>query len=187
MTDNPSPAFLDILPEVERLARWTFRADKPERRAERVQEAVCQSWAMFARAYHKGKCLPAHGLVWYACQAVRSGRQFCGTFQRDIMYDGIADKRAEDPNQRARREPVADGDASALAPWSRVGILPRVAFALDWRAFLSQRDDIDRTIADMLPKGFSATESAGAAGVSCATVTQRRHKMLEDWTEHQDA
>jgi len=83
-SDDAQDGFLMILPEVGRLLRWCFRDRTPEQKEELVQEALCQCWAMCARAHQRGKTLPAHGLAWYGWLATKSGRRFCWESKRSV-------------------------------------------------------------------------------------------------------
>jgi len=162
--------FLTILPEVGRLLRWCFRSEDAERREELVQDTLCRAWAMYVRAFERGKRLGSHGLAWYAWLGARDGRRFCGQPKRSVenwvSIDSVDPEELLAPDWK-NRWPVADS----------------VAFRLDWQQFVGHQSDQDARAIGLLAVGHSRSDAAGLMGVSPARMTQRMKRVTENWAE----
>ena len=167
---NSHDGFLMILPEIGRLLRWCFRHEGLDQREELVQDALCKCWAMYARAWERGKKLPAHGLAWYAWLSTKSGRRFCWESKRSVQNWTSIDALDLDELLACDlkgRWPVAD----------------QVAFRIDWAEFVGRCNAKERQAIALLAMGHKRSEVADLLGVSPAWMTQHMNRVYRDWQE----
>ena len=70
--------FVEMLPEVQRIAGHVFAALDSESREEAVAETVAMCWQNHGHCVGQGKDIAAPSLAYYATLGVRSGRTLCG-------------------------------------------------------------------------------------------------------------
>jgi len=167
---NSHDGFLMILPEIGRLLRWCFRHEGLDQREELVQDALCKCWAMYARAWERGKKLPAHGLAWYAWLATKSGRRFCWESKRSV--------------QNWTSLEVVDPDELLAADWrDRWPVADQAAFRLDWSEFVARCTSQDAKAMALLAVGHRRCEAAELLGVSPAWMTTHMNQAHRAWED----
>ena len=77
--------FLDIMPDIEKIAACAFRQLDPDAREEAVAEAVAQCWQNHLHCHAEGKAPGASSMAYYAVQSVRSGHLFAGSSSTDVL------------------------------------------------------------------------------------------------------
>lgn len=176
-------AFLDLLPRLERQARYQFRALDPERRAEATQEAVALARKAYRDATRQGNDLAeiANGIINFSIRRVGAGRRLGGRPGRDLL------SRSAQQSHRFRvgslSTPLPHGGCLADAIAAEAPPVPdQVADRLDCRAWRAALPDTDRAWADDLALELGTTEAAQRHGVSPARVSQKRRELARSWT-----
>jgi hypothetical protein len=200
---NPDPLharFLALLPRIERHARVYFRDIKcPDRKEDRVREAVAICWQWSIRLAERGKDPTAFAsvLAGFACRAIRCGRRVAGQesandvlserAQRrhgfrvsslpssvrnchEQLYGGVTSQRQQDVFEERLRE-------NAVTP-----IPDQVQFKIDFRAWRSTLSERNRRLLDDLMAGEHTQDVSWRYGLTPGRVSQLRREFHADWT-----
>ena len=77
--------FIEMLPDVQRIAGHVFAALDSESREEAVAETVAMCWQNHLHCAGQGKEIGAPSLTHYATLGMRSGRTLCGQSSTDVL------------------------------------------------------------------------------------------------------
>ena len=180
--------FQEMLPQIERYLRITFRGLDPDARAEAVQEGLVNALVAYRRLYEKGKVDLAYPsvLARFAARQIRDGRRVAERLNiRDVMSPharqkkGIKVERLDrfDEEENAWKEVLIEDRHSTPAEVAAA----RIDFAA-WSGLLPIRL---RKIAKLLAMGESAGTVAKRFKVSAGRISQLRRELKMSWETFQ--
>ena len=172
------PAFATIMPEIEARSRRHYAHLPAADQDEKVQESVCQAFALYDSAVRRGngRFTPA-SLAIYANRAVDQGRRFAGYTTTDALDQG-------------RSVSLSQLDSEG---WTRIGEalvqrwtspLDQARIRIDWPAFLTN-DLAEREafMTDELAAGSTRSEIARELGLCPSRITQLLGRVAEAYEE----
>ena len=183
--------FVEMLPEVERRARLTFRELDVEGREEAVSEVVAHCWRNYMHCASDKRAVPASSLAHYAMLGVKSGRSFAGQSSLDVLsprtkllgrvsVESLDGARA---NQGVGGEGTGWWDRSETREDRRLWERPpeRVRVKHDYGGFLSNGlvNSQEKLTFNLLAEGHSTSEIAEHLQVSSPRVCQLKHSLAE--------
>ncbi len=174
------PAFLEMLPAIQRHARISFRHVNAEAREDLVQEVVANSLVAFLRLFSLGKAELAYPsvLARYGAAQARDGRRVGGHLNSNDVMSRYAQ----------RRKGFEVEWIDAMMPEDRTATPAEVATArMDIRAWLETLTPRNREIASLLAVGESTCETARRFGLSAGRISQLRGELCESWVAFQGA
>src|SRR5262245_42746063 len=182
------PAFLSILPRIERHGRVYFRHVRcPDRKADAIGEMVALSWRWFVRLAEQGKDATRFPsvLATFAARAVYSGRRLAGACKAKDALSPAAQRRHGFAVGRLPDFSTLNGNplAEALQDNTRSPVLDQVAFRFDFPAWLASLGARDRGIAQDMAQGHRTGELAQKYGLSPARISQLRREFYRDWQQ----
>ncbi|MCH7687365.1 MAG: hypothetical protein IH899_11900 [Planctomycetes bacterium] len=172
------PAFLEMLPAIQRHARISFRHLDAEAREDLVQEVIANSLVAFLRLFSLGKAELAYPsvLARYGVAQARDGRRVGGRLNANDVLSRYA--------QRRRGFEVEWIDH--MMPEDRSATPAEVATArMDIRAWLETLTPRNREIASLLAVGESTGETAKRFGLSSGRISQLRGELCGSWGKFQ--
>jgi hypothetical protein len=181
--------FLELLPAIQRFARFAFRHLDPAGRDEAVAEATAIALVAYRRLVDRGRQSIAYAspLARYAVLHVRSGRRVGGPQDHADVLSRVAQQRHGFQVNSLHR---AD---HARAPWvEKLVVEDRRATPADvaatridfcsWLATLPRRQ---REIARVLASGETTKTAARQFAVTEGRISQVRRELAESWARHQ--
>jgi hypothetical protein len=194
--------FLQLIPIVERQARFAFRGRPEADREEAAAEAVAAAYASYvglkARGRNPVRDFPT-ALAAYAVLHVKAGRQMgsrnnstdalspLAQRKRGFRVEplpnsfGVARDRLQSTNDRRRQDEFEEH----LRDNTRSAVPDQAAFRIDFPAFLAELGPRDRTLARFLALSNSAQVAADRFGLSEGRVSQLRKTWREWWCRFQ--
>jgi hypothetical protein len=181
--------FLDLLPAIQRFARFAFRHLDPAGRDEAVAEATAIALVAYRRLVQRGRQSIAYAtpLARYAVLHVRSGRRVGGPQDHTDVLSRVA-------QQRHGFQVVSFHRADhARAPWveqlvvedRRATPADVAATRIDFRAWLTKLPRRQREIARVLASGETTKTAARKFVVTEGRISQVRRELAESWARHQ--
>ena len=82
--EHAQQTFLEMMPDIEKIAGCAFRELDPDAREEALAETVAQCWQNHLHCCQEGKDPGASSMTYYAVRSVRSGRRFAGSSSTDV-------------------------------------------------------------------------------------------------------
>ena len=172
--------FVAFLPELRRVLGAKFRHLDAEARGEYVSEAIALAFGVWLSAKRRGKDVGVYSLCSFAALLVKSGRKFAGERETDVLSEAGRVMRRVPPvfylgTGRALNDLMLEDRRSR---WS---VPDRVAFKLDWTAYLDRQPRRTRQIIEMLGQGYLRKEAAAALRITPPAVTLRMNNAYRDW------
>jgi len=174
------------LPTIERHARFHFRFVKcPDKKADRIAEAIALSWKWFLRLEERGKDVAKFVTVFarFAARAARNGRRLAGMDRSKDVLSFRAQQRwrfslisLEDHS--TMHENVLD---DAVCDNTQTPPPDAAAFRIDFPCWLAGLGERNRRLATDLMVGGQTLVVARKFGVSPARVSQLRQQFHHDW------
>jgi hypothetical protein len=195
---------LELLPTIERTARYQFRYIRcPNHRAECVAETCALAWKWFVRLYGRGKDAGHFVAVFarFASRAVKCGRRATGQeSSRDVMSRAAQQRHGFQVSSLGssvcwshgrlygapQGQEMLDSLEERLHSNTQTPIPDQVAFRMDWPRFFHRLSRRDRQLATFLSLGNSAKAAADKFGVSPGRVTQLRQSWCRAWREFEE-
>jgi len=192
-------AFLTILPQIERHARFYFRHVRcASKKEDLIAETIALSWAWYGRLVRKGKDVTKFvgALARYAARAARCGRRLTGQENAKDVLSSLAQQRHgftvaslpastcksfEKIYSTVRGQEDMDGWEERLHDNTVTPVPDQVSFRLAYPQFVRSLGRRDRRIAHFLSLGNSAKEAAQKFKVSPGRVTQLRQGWCRAW------
>ena len=174
------PAFLEMLPAIQRHARISFRHLDAEAREELVQEVIANSLVAFLRLLTLGKAELAYPsvLARYGAAQARDGRRVGGHLNANDVMSRYAQ----------RRKGFEVEWINNMMPEDRTATPAEVATArMDIRAWLETLSPRNREIASLLAVGETTCETAKQFGLSSGRISQLRGELCGSWEKYQGA
>ena len=169
--------FVQMMPDIERIAGSVFRHINPVDREEAVAETVAMCWKNYLHCVLVGKDVKASSMAFYAVQTVKSGHSMCGGSGTDAL------------SQPARTPPEYPAEGAQNCRWPDALVDKRVwerplehtRIKLDYTQFLQLPDvtEQERGVFELLAQGFRTSEIAQHLGVSAPRVCQLKNSMGE--------
>ena len=181
--------FVEMLPDVERRARLTFRDLDVEAREEAVAEVVAHCWKNYLHCALDGRAVPASSLAHYAMLGVKSGRCFAGQSSLDVLSPRtrllgrvtVGSLDAAPANQGLGGDGIGWWDRSNTLEDKRLWQRPpeRVRVKHDYGAFLGsgQVNPQEKLTFNLLAEGHSTSEIAEHLQVSAPRVCQLKESL----------
>ena len=181
--------FLELLPDIERYARWAFRGLDVECREEAVQDVRANASRAYKRLadLNREEVAYAGALARFAVAQYREGRRV-GTpiNSRDVCSPqrkrstGIRVYHFGIPGRHAQvwEEGLVDNTTSPIPD--------QVAFRIDFPRWLATHSPRDRRIAEELMVGNRPLDVARSHGISPARVSQVRRELATSWAQFED-
>ena len=181
--------FVEMLPDVERRARLTFRDLDVEAREEAVSEVVAHCWKNHVHCVSDNRVVSAASLAHYGMLGVKSGRCFAGQSSLDVLSPRtrLLGRVTVGSLDAAPGNHALGGDCQAW--WDRSDTLEdrrlwerppeRVRVKHDYGAFL--RDGLvssqEKLTFNLLAEGHSTSEIAEHLQVSAPRVCQLKQSL----------
>lgn len=177
--------FLGMLPRIKQYASIQFQQFPADQQEELVAEVVGLAWGMFSRLVERRRteCAFATPLANFAVRQVRCGRglglqgnvsdvgsRLC-KLQKGIHVESI--QKLDQQNDEWRKSMVQDRRQSPIPD--------RVAFLIDFPAWLLTLSQRDRRIVELLSAGERAQQIARRFHVTAGRISQLRRELREKW------
>jgi hypothetical protein len=194
--------FLDLIPIVERQARFAFRGRPEADREEAAAEAVAAAYASYVSLKARGKDpvrdFPS-ALAAYAVLHVKAGRRvgsknsttdaLSPLAQRKRGFrveslrtsSGAARDRVHSTSDRRRQDEFDEH----LRDNNRSAVPDQAAFRIDFPEFLGSLGNRDRALVRFLALGNTGQVAAARFGMSEGRVSQLRKTWRERWCQYQ--
>jgi hypothetical protein len=180
--------FLNLVPGIERSARFAFRSLRSQEREEAICEVVAYAFCAYRRLIELGKQDLAYAtpLARYGVGRFRAGRRVGSKLNsRDVF--AVADQRR--PKLALESLQSAGSESTiwieAMADNRLTPIPDQVAFRLDFPAWLGILNRRDRKLVRFLAVGNTTSEAAQRFGVSRSRVSQLRAELQATWNDFQ--
>ena len=186
--DDWRPAFLRMLPAIQKHARISFRDLNPTEREEAVQEVIADALVAFVRLFEQGRAEVASWstLADYAVRHYRSGRRTGTPLNVHDVSSGYCQCRKGVRVERLDRYDEQEGG------WQEVLVEDRTctpgdlaASRIDFAEFLATLPARNRQIAETLASGETTSEVARLFRLSRARVSQLRGELHQAWRRFQ--
>ena len=181
--------FVEMVPEIQKIAGHTFKSLDPEARDEAVAETVALCWKNHLHCVAGHKPVGSSSLAYYATLSVKSGRSLCGQSSRDVLARrtqllgraSIQSLNAAPCARTADAEGAGWWDRSEALVDRRVWERPleRVRIKHDYGAFLAQDQvsDQEEEVFNLLAEGSRSGELAEQLRVSAPRVCQIKNSL----------
>ena len=162
-------SFDDLYPIIKEQAYYAvLRYEEPERRKDKIQELVCQSYEKFTRDVAAGKPITKQN---YKCFVTQRAKE---VDQRSFCKDGLGGNSIRDVMSFYRRrtdaEIVAFDDWVVAKPRSKELVEEQISFNIDFKDWEATLDDLQKKILDYLMQGFSAKNISEMMSMAYAKV-----------------
>jgi hypothetical protein len=200
-TDSPSlawqPGFLELLPAIQRLARFAFRDLDPASREEAVAEAVAAAAVAYRRLVELGRRRDAFAspLARYAVLHVRNGRHIGGRQDHVDVLSRVAQRRHgfQVTSLEATHQPDRSPAHASRGKWldtlvaeDRRATPADVAVTrIDFRSWLATLSCRQCRVAEALAAGDTTQDAARRFQVTPGRISQMRRELAEAWSRHQ--
>ena len=147
-----------------------LRYEEPERRKDKIQELVCQAFEKFQRDLAAGREIKKQD---YKCFITQRAKQVdC----RSVVKGGGGGTSTMDPLGFYRRRPDSLTPVVAFDDWMTASVRNKqlvddtLAFNVDFKTFLSQLNNTQKKILDLLMQGYKASRIPEMIKLSAGTV-----------------
>ena len=159
--------FVELLPEIKRMAESHFRCLDPDKREEAVQNTLALAWKFLHALFRQGRSPEIwKSVVWYAIKQTKCGRMVQGQ------------PKAKDAYERRRRGRVRFESVHLNDLIGRKTLVfDQVVFRVDVPQFLSTLKPRNQLLACDLAVGMTTTEAASKYGVTPGAIAQFRSRF----------
>jgi hypothetical protein len=178
--------FLELIPDIERYARFAFRALRLEEREEAVAEVVAYAFCAFRRLVERGKLDVAYAtpLARFGIARFRSGWLVGNRLSPRDVYSVAAQHRRGFCLQRVQTTGAkSEVWVESLADDTITPVPDQVAFRLEFAAWMGGLSRRERMLVEFLALGNTPSDAAQRFRVSRARVSQLRVELKEGWQE----
>jgi hypothetical protein len=188
LTAQENEQFLKFIPVIKNYVRLAFRKLPREAREEAMNEVMAHAFCAYRRLIELRKHDVAYAtpLARFAVARVRAGRRVGSKLSPSDVFSWLAQRRHAFCLTSLE---MADGMSAAWAETlvdNRLTSIPdRVAFRLDFGAWLAAQDRRSRKLVALLSLGNSPSEAAKKFRISCARVSQLRSALQASWRAFQ--
>jgi uncharacterized protein (DUF924 family) len=180
--------FLELLPQIQQMARWAFRRCPREEREEAVAEVIAHAWVGFQSLMDRGleDRIFATPLAKFAIKRVRSGRCVgCSRNVNDITSPYAQRERGIELERLDRYDERHDRWRQILVEDRHAGPAETAAMRIDFAAWLKEMPRRMRRIAKHLAEGHSTGRVARRFQLSDGRISQMRREMRRRWDDFQ--
>jgi hypothetical protein len=162
-------SFEELYPVIKEQAYYAvLRYEEPERRKDKIQELVCQSYEKFTRDVARGKEIKKQD---YKCFVTQRAKEID---KRSICKQGYGGNSISDVlsfyRRRTDAEIVAFDDWVVAKPRSKEMVEEQISFNIDFKDWQKTLDDLQKKILDYLMQGFSAKNISEMMSLAYAKV-----------------
>jgi hypothetical protein len=162
-------SFEELYPVVKEQAYYAvLRYEEIERRKDKIQELVCQSYEKFTRDVARGKEIKKQD---YKCFVTQRAKE---VDKRSICKQGYGGNSISDVlsfyRRRTDAEIVAFDDWVVAKPRSKELVEEQISFNIDFKDWQKTLDDLQKKILDYLMQGFSAKNISEMMSMAYAKV-----------------
>jgi len=162
-------SFDDLYPIIKEQAYYAvLRYEEPERRKDKIQELVCQSYEKFTRDVARGKEIKKQD---YKCFVTQRAKE---VDKRSICKQGFGGNSISDVMSFYRRRTdaaiVQFDDWVVARPRSKEVVEEQMSFNIDFKGWQKTLDDLQKKILDYLMQGFSAKNISEMMSMGYAKV-----------------
>jgi len=193
-------AFLAIVPRIERHASMYFRDVKcPNKRADRIAEAVALAWKWYRRLAERGKDPSTFPAVFAALvsRAVRSGRRVCGQERAKDVLSPVAQHRHgfrvehlpsstrtdhEALYAKPRGQQIQDAFEQRLQDNTVTPVPDQAAFRIDFPSWLRTLTSRERRIVRAMIGNEQTKDLGRQFAVSPGRISQLRRQFERGWS-----
>lgn len=165
-------SFEELYPVVKEQAYYAvLRYEEPERRKDKIQELVCQSYEKFTRDVAAGKQITKQN---YKCFVTQRAKE---VDKRSICTKGYGGTSIMDALSFYRRRPDVETEVVSFDDWmtskpraDKEMIENELTFRIDFKDWRRTLDDLQKKILDYLMQGFSAKNISEMMSMGYAKV-----------------
>ena len=162
-------SFEELYPVVKKQAYYAvLRYEEPERRKDKIQELVCQSYEKFTRDVAAGKPITKQNFKCFVTQRAKE------VDKRSVCKDGLGGNSIRDVMSFYRRRTDAEivefDDWVVAKPRSKEMVEEQISFNIDFKDWEATLDDLQKKILDYLMQGFSVKNISEMLSLGYAKV-----------------
>ncbi len=172
----------ELYPILKELAQYAvLRYEEPERRKDKIQELVCQSYELYKSYIERGK--PIRKQDFKAFVNVRAKQ----VDVRSIVKGGYGGTSTIDVLSFYRRRPnsstpvISFDDYMTFRPKSKENVESALCFHIDYQIFLANLTDLQKQILDFLIQGYRASKIAEMIHANANKVRQIIKELQESF------
>ena len=180
--------FLSILPAIKEQARFAFRSEDPDRRAELIAEVVANCWAAFVRLVQRGLIDVVYPtpLAGYAIKQVRDGRCVGAKLNVLDVSSEYCQARKQITVERLDQFDERKGEwKEVLIEDRHAGPADTAAARIDIGEWFNRLPRHKRNIAKTLATGETTKRTAKKFNVSPGRISQTRRELQTAWRDFQ--
>jgi transposase len=161
-----------------------LRYEEPERRRDKIQELVCQSYEKFQNDVLKGKEITKQGFKYFVTSRAKQ------VDQRSICKKGYGGTSTLDALSFYRRRPDVDTEIvefdewMTAKPWSRDAVENQISFQIDFQYWQQTLTTQEKTILSHLMQGYKAKDIADILSLTYQTVRTIILKLKQLFLEY---
>lgn len=175
----------ELFPVVKTQAYYAvLRYEEPERRKDKIQELVCQSYEKYQNDLNRGKEIKKQD---YKCFITQRAKE---VDQRSFCKKGYGGTSTIDPLSFYRRRPDVEteilefDDWMTLKPRSREAVEEHLSFNIDFKDWQCTLTSEEHTILSHLIEGYKASKIADMLHLTYSAVKQLIMQLKEKFLEY---
>jgi hypothetical protein len=161
-----------------------LRYEEPERRKDKIQELVCQSYEKYQNDVRKGKEIKKQGYKYFVTSRAKQ------VDVRSICKKGYGGTSSLDALSFYRRRPDVETEIVEFdewmnyKPWKKEALEEQISFQIDFKDWQQTLSTLEHTILTHLIEGYKATKIAELLHLTYTTVKQIINKLKEKFLEY---
>jgi hypothetical protein len=178
--------FLQMLPILNRYARFAFRRLRCEAREDAIGETIANCLCVYRRLYSRNELHRAFAspLVRYAVAQYHDGRRVGTSCSSRDVYSTRARLEGDiEIHSLGTSSDQCEEWLECLTDNRRTPVPDQAHFRIEFPRWLGTQTNRNRQIAETLALGHSTGEVARRFNISAARVSQIRRELYESWTE----
>ena len=175
----------ELYPVVKTQAYYAvLRYEEPERRKDKIQELVCQSYEKYQNDVRLGREIKKQT---FKCFVTQRAKQ---VDQRSICKKGYGGTSTIDALSFYRRRPDQDTEIveydewMSAKTWKKEAVEERISFQIDFKDWQKTLSTQEHTILTHLIEGYKASKIAELLHLNYTTVKQIINKLKEKFLEY---
>ena len=161
-----------------------LRYEEPERRKDKIQELVCQSYEKYQNDVNKGKEIKKQEYKYFVTSRAKQ------VDQRSICKKGYGGTSTLDALSFYRRRPdqntevVEFDEWMSAKSWKKEAVEEQISFNIDFQVWQKTLSTQEHTILTHLIEGYKASNIAELLQLTYTTVKQIINKLKEKFLEY---
>lgn len=173
----------ELYPVIKTQAYYAvLRYEEPERRKDKIQELVCQSYEKFVRDTAADKEIKKQE---YKCFVTQRAKQ---VDQRSICKKGYGGTSTIDVLSFYRRRPDVDTEIVEfdewMKPWKKEAVEEQISFNIDFKDWQQTLTKQEKTILSHLMQGLKAIDIAEILQLSYTNIRQIIKQLKQKFLEY---